>query len=213
MAKLTEFNDRIVTLLVYNFKELIPYHLAWQWQKDLVNDRKLNPNLPDVLLLLEHYPVYTIGQGSSLSFFKRSVEYVKTERGGEVTYHAPGQLVGYGIMNLRRYRLDLHWYLRQLEEVIIQSLQELKIEADRKPGLTGVWIKDAKVAQIGIKVSRWITMHGFAINVAMDKTGFAPIVPCGIPDCPIVNVIDFCAVEMTEVKEIVIDKFRRQFRS
>ena len=158
-----------MTLLVYSFRDLIPFHLSWQWQKELVDERKLNPNLPDVLLLLEHPPVYTIGQGSSLSFFKRPVTYIATERGGEVTYHCPGQLVGYVIVNLRRYRLDLHWYLRELEEVIIHSLKELGIKAGRKEKLTGVWVKDYKIAQIGIKVSRWITMHGFAINVAVDK--------------------------------------------
>lgn len=200
-----------MTLLIYNFKDFIPFDLAWQWQKDLVKDRKQNPNLPNVLLLLEHYPVYTIGQGSSLSFFKRPIPYVQTERGGEVTYHAPGQLVAYVIINLRHYQLDLHWYLRQLEEVVIQSLGELKIECQRKVGQTGVWIKDAKVAQIGIKVSRWITMHGLAINVSVDKTGFEPIVPCGIANCKIANIQDYCRVEMEEVKELVGNKFHQLF--
>ncbi len=190
-------------VLVYSFQELIPFYQAWQWQKELVNERKLNPNLPGVLLLLEHFPTYTIGQGSSLSFFKRSVEYVQIERGGEVTYHAPGQLVGYVIVNLRRYRLDLHWYLRRLEQVLINSLTQLDVKGSRRSGLTGVWVQDQKIAQIGIKVSRWITMHGFALNVSMDKTGFEPIVPCGIPDCKIANVIDFCEISMAEVKTIV----------
>jgi lipoyl(octanoyl) transferase len=200
-----------VTLLVYNFRDFIPFHLAWQWQKDLVKERKLNPGLPDVLLLLEHQSIYTIGQGSSLSFFKKTVEYVKTERGGEVTYHAPGQLVGYVILNLRGYRQDLHWYLRQLEEVLILSLQEIGITGERRSGLTGVWVKDHKIAQIGIKVSRWITMHGFALNVSIDKTGFEPIVPCGIADCKIANIQDFCSIEIEEVKGLIEKNFRLLF--
>lgn len=200
-----------MTLLVYNFKDLIPFHLAWQWQKDLVKERKLDPSLPGVLLLLEHPPVYTIGQGSSLTFFKRPVDYVQIERGGEVTYHGPGQLVGYIILDLHRYRLDLHWYLRQIEELIIQSLAGLGIKGERRRGFTGVWIKDEKIAQIGIKVSRWITMHGFALNVAVDKAGFTPIVPCGIPDCAIANVNDFCHVTMTQVKQTVINNWLKLF--
>ncbi len=198
-------------LVVYRFGQLIPYDLAWQWQKELVQARKLNPHLPDVLLLLEHPPVYTIGQGSSLSFFKQEVPYVQTERGGEVTYHAPGQLVGYAILNLQRYQRDLHWYLRSLEEVLIRALGELGIRGERRGGLTGVWVPQGKIAQIGIKVSRWITMHGFALNVSVDKGGFAPIVPCGIPDCPIANVTDLVGVEMATVKAVVEQQFVRVF--
>ncbi|MCS6960490.1 MAG: lipoyl(octanoyl) transferase LipB [Pseudanabaenaceae cyanobacterium SKYGB_i_bin29] len=196
-----------MTLLVYRCRPLIPYHLAWQWQKELVQERKQNPHLPDVLLLLEHPAVYTIGQGSNLAFFKQSVDYIKTERGGEVTYHAPGQLVGYPIVNLRHYQPDLHWYLRSLEEVIIQALATLGIQAERRPGLTGVWVETGKIAQIGIKVSRWITMHGFALNVSVDKEGFQPIVPCGIPDCPVANVVDFLSVDMETIKDVVEKQF------
>jgi lipoyl(octanoyl) transferase len=146
--------------------------------------------------MLEHPAVYTLGQGSDLRFVKFSlndpqIEWHRTERGGEVTYHAVGQLVVYPIFNLRHYQPDLHWYLRRLEEVVILTLETYGLKGDRKPGLTGVWLGDKKVAQIGIKVTRWITMHGFAINVAMDMAGFAKIVPCGISHYGCTQLRDF----------------------
>jgi lipoyl(octanoyl) transferase len=109
----------------------------------------------------------------------------RIERGGEVTYHCPGQLVAYPILNLRRYRQDLHWYLRQLEEVLIRVLANYDLPGERIAGFTGVWLEGYKVAAIGIKVSKWITMHGFSLNVCPDMTGFNHIVPCGIVDKPV----------------------------
>ena len=152
--------------------------------------------LEDVLLLLEHPAVYTLGTGSSQDFLRfdpqdTSYEIHRIERGGEVTYHCPGQLVGYPILNLRYYQQDLHWYLRQLEEVILQVLQSYGLPAERLSGLTGVWVEDHKIAAIGIKVSRWITMHGFAINICPDLTGFTRIVPCGIADKPVGSLAQF----------------------
>ncbi len=144
-------------------------------------------SLHDVLILLEHPPVYTLGQGASLDFLKFDIdkndfEIYRVERGGEVTYHCPGQLVGYPILNLRYYRQDLHWYLRQLEEVLVRVLAVYGLKGDRINGLTGVWVEGIKVGAIGIKVSRWVTMHGFALNVCPDLKGFEQIVPCGIAD-------------------------------
>jgi lipoyl(octanoyl) transferase len=149
-----------------------------------------------VLLLLEHPPVYTLGQGSRLDFLKfdpdcAPYELYRIERGGEVTYHCPGQLVGYPILNLRYYKQDLHWYLRQLEEVILRVLAMYGLVGERIPGLTGVWVEGRKVAAIGIKVSRWITMHGFALNVCPDLDGFQRIVPCGIADKPVGSLAQF----------------------
>ena len=164
---------------------LVPFALAWAWQQAQVQFRKSEPNQPDALMLLEHPPVYTLGQGSSLDFLNfdpeaSPYELHRIERGGEVTYHAPGQLVGYPILNLERHQKDLHWYLRQLEEVVIRCIAHYGLTATRIDGLTGVWIEDQKVAAIGIKVSRWITMHGFALNVCPDLAGFDRIVPCGL---------------------------------
>jgi lipoyl(octanoyl) transferase len=171
----------------------------------------------DVLLLLEHPPVYTLGQGASLEFLKFDPNEVNTqlyriERGGEVTYHCPGQLVGYPILNLRYYQQDLHWYLRQLEEVLIQVLAVLGLQGSRIPGMTGVWLEGRKVAAIGIKVSRWITMHGFALNVCPDLTGFERIVPCGIADKPVGSLVQFRPdIQLEEMRQLVAAQFAAVF--
>ncbi|MEB3225376.1 MAG: lipoyl(octanoyl) transferase LipB [Synechococcus sp.] len=175
---------------------IFPYTEAWEWQRQLVTARLGDSDLPDTLLLLEHFPVYTLGTGSRLDFVKFSpestgVELHRTERGGEVTYHCPGQLVGYPILNLRRHRQDLHWYLRQLEEVLIRLLASYGLVGERIPGLTGVWVAGHKVAAIGIKVKRWITMHGFSLNVCPNLAGFQKIVPCGIGDRPVGSLQQF----------------------
>jgi lipoyl(octanoyl) transferase len=196
---------------------LIPYQTAWAWQKQLVNDRKTDPNRPDALILLEHPSVYTLGQGSDLAFLKFDPatsphELHRIERGGEVTYHCPGQLVGYPILNLQRHQPDLHWYLRQLEEVVIVVLAHYGLTGERIEGLTGVWVEDQKVAAIGIKVSRWITMHGFALNVCPDLAGFGAIVPCGIGDRAVGSLAQwFPGITVAAIKPIVIQAFEQVF--
>jgi lipoyl(octanoyl) transferase len=197
---------------------LVPYSVAWAWQRSLVTQRKEQPNLDDVLLLLEHPPIYTLGQGATLEFLKfdpqqTEFEWCRIERGGEVTYHCPGQLVGYPILNLQAYQKDLHWYLRQLEEVIIQVLAVYGLQGDRLPGLTGVWVGGCKVAAIGIKVSRWITMHGFALNVCPDMTGFQQIVPCGIADKPVGSLAQFVPdIDIQQVRQAIATAFEEVFR-
>lgn len=197
--------------------ELTPYAIAWQQQRSLVEDRLHDQNLPDVLMLLEHPPVYTLGTGSALKFLKfdpdhSPYEIHRIERGGEVTYHCPGQLVGYPILNLKYYQMDLHWYLRQLEEVIIQVLAKYDLEGYRIPSLTGVWLEGCKIAAIGIKVRRWITMHGFAINICPDMEGFKQIIPCGIEDKPVGRLIDFKPdLTMAQVRRDVMITFSEIF--
>jgi lipoate-protein ligase B len=150
----------------------------------------------DVLLLVEHPPVVTLGRGTrphSLpltgeQLALRGVEQYEVERGGDVTYHGPGQLVGYPILDLSKHQQDLHWYLRALEEGLIQALDELGIPAERNPGLTGVWTRGRKIASIGIHVKQWVTYHGFALNVNTDLSYFDLIVPCGIRDVVMTNV-------------------------
>ncbi|MDJ0559818.1 MAG: lipoyl(octanoyl) transferase LipB [Microcystis sp. M53599_WE4] len=175
---------------------ITPYSLAWSQQRSLVEARIANPDLPDVLLLLEHPPVYTLGTGSDIKFIKFNLdktdkEVYRIERGGQVTYHCPGQLVGYPILNLRYYQQDLHWYLRQLEEVILQTIAIYGLSGERIGGLTGVWVEGYKIAAIGIKVSHWITYHGFAVNVCPDLSGFAEIIPCGIANKPVGSLRQF----------------------
>ncbi|KAJ4874063.1 Plastidial lipoyltransferase 2 [Raphanus sativus] len=172
--------------------KLVPYKKAWTWQKRIVEEKKTlidtNQDCPDTVILLQHSPVYTMGTGSSEDYLNFDVkdapfDVYRTERGGEVTYHGPGQLVMYPIINLRNHEMDLHWYLRTLEEVVIRVLSSaFSIKASRLDGLTGVWVGDQKVAAIGIRVSKWITYHGLALNVTTDLTPFNSIVPCGIRD-------------------------------
>ena len=199
-------------------EDIVPYKLAWETQHSLVKERLEDPTLEDILLLLEHPPVYTLGTGASLKFLKfdptnTSYEVHRIERGGEVTYHCPGQLVGYPILNLRYYQQDLHWYLRQLEEVIIKVLQEYGIKGERIPGLTGVWVEGYKVAAIGIKVNRWITMHGFSLNVYPDLKGFQQIVPCGIKDKPLGSLEYLIPnIKMSNIRQKVTLAFAEVFQ-
>jgi lipoyl(octanoyl) transferase len=191
--------------------------VAWEQQRSLVNERIADGSLPDLLLLLEHPPVYTLGTGADPQYLRFNPsqspwEVHRIDRGGEVTYHCPGQIVGYPILNLRYYQQDLHWYLRQLEEVIIRLLGVYGLKGYRLPGLTGVWLGGCKVAAIGIKVSRWITMHGFAINVCPDLTGFQRIIPCGIGDKPVGSLAQFIPqIDIAEVNHHLVSCFAEVF--
>jgi lipoate-protein ligase B len=167
----------------------IGYREAWSLQRRLTAARCAG-EIPDTLVLLEHPPVITLGRagstdhllGSASELEGRGVELVASDRGGDITFHGPGQIVGYAIVDLDARGRDLHRYLRDLETVLIRALEEFGIRAGRADGLTGVWVGDAKVAAIGIRVSRWIAHHGFALNVATDLSYFDLIVPCGLAD-------------------------------
>lgn len=202
--------------LLYN-QGVMPYLESLTWQRSLLSERIQDTSLDDVLILLEHPPVYTLGQGATPEFLKfdpenSTYDVYRVERGGEVTYHCPGQLVGYPILNLRRYRQDLHWYLRQLELVLIQTLKFYGLQGERIPPFTGVWLEGRKVAAIGIKVSRWITMHGFALNVCPDMAGFEHIVPCGISDKPVASLAEWIpGITCSEVRYRVAQSFAEVF--
>ncbi len=181
-------------------------------------DKGINDcGIRDTLILLQHPPVYTLGQGADLKFLKfdpdsQDYELHRVERGGEVTYHAPGQVIGYPILNLRQHREDLHWYLRRLEEVIILTLAEYGLRGDRVEGMTGVWVDGYKVAAIGIKVSRWITMHGFALNVCPDMSGFERIVPCGLEGKPVGAIAQFIpTISLNQIQQTLIEQFEQVF--
>jgi lipoyl(octanoyl) transferase len=173
-----------------------PYHEALARQRALRLAR-IDGTLPhDVLLLVEHDPVYTLGRGtrtSSLpipleSLRAQGADVVEVERGGDVTWHGPGQLVGYPILHLSRHREDLHWYLRTLEEALIEALASLGIPAGRVDGKTGVWTETGKIASLGIHVKQWVTLHGFALNVDPDMRWFDQIVPCGLEGVKMTSV-------------------------
>ncbi len=149
----------------------------------------------ETLLLLEHPPVYTIGRGGSDdNILDAEIEPVRINRGGDVTFHGPGQLVGYPIIDLDLRGRDLHRYLRFLEELLIRLVADYEVEARQIPGRTGVWTGKGKLASIGVGVRRWITMHGFALNVSTDLAGFSAINPCGIEACPVTSLEALCGV-------------------
>ena len=200
------------------------YAGALEVQRTIRERRIAGEIADDVLLLVEHPPVVTLGRGTRASSLplppaelaRRGVEVVEVERGGDVTYHGPGQLVGYPILDLRAHRQDLHWYLRRLEDVLIQALGGLGIEAQRHPGLTGVWTAGRKIASIGIHVKQWVTLHGFALNVTTDLDSFDLIVPCGIPQLVMTSVAaellrDDSDDLMLETRARVVDAFRDVF--
>jgi len=196
---------------------VLPYTEGLEIQRSLLAHRCDNPNLDDVLLLQQHPPTYTLGRGASLKFIKFNpaeapAEIHRIGRGGEVTYHCPGQLVGYPILNLQRHQPDLHWYLRQLEAVLICVLADYGLKGDRIEGLTGVWVEGRKLAAIGIQVKRWITMHGFALNVCPDLSGFEQIVPCGIGDRAVGSMAQFIPeIDLANVQQRVVHHFGELF--
>jgi lipoyl(octanoyl) transferase len=165
-----------------------PYLETLELQRALCRRRMAGTLDEDLLLLVEHEPVVTLGRGTRASSLplsaddltRRGVTVAEAERGGDVTYHGPGQLVGYPILQLREHREDLHWYLRQLEAALITALAGVGIAAGATPGLTGVWTGGRKIASIGVHVKQWVTLHGFALNVSTDLRAFDLIVPCGI---------------------------------
>ena len=157
---------------------------ALAMQEEIVARKREDHSLGDELLLLEHEPVYTIGRTPDQSSLRDAAQLphplFPTNRGGQATYHGPGQLVGYPVINLRNYGQDLHRYLRWLEDVLIETLGDFRVRGITRSGLTGVWVNDRKIASIGVGVRQWITMHGFALNVCGPLDGFAHITPCGI---------------------------------
>jgi lipoyl(octanoyl) transferase len=150
----------------------------------------------DLLILVEHPPVITLGRStkagnllaSSEELTRRGVELFEVERGGDVTFHGPGQLVGYPIVDLTGHKQDLHWYLRQVEEVLIRAVAPFGVRAERNPGKTGIWTRGRKLASIGVHARQWVTWHGFALNVTTDLTYFDLMVPCGIADVTMTSV-------------------------
>ena len=169
---------------------MVPYSQALDFQRQVARARITGAVPEDVLLLLEHPPVVTLGRSSKARHLlaspellaARGVELFDVERGGDVTFHGPGQLVGYPIIDLKQHKQDLHWYLRQVEEALIVALDDIGIASSRRAGLTGVWTAagERKIASIGVHARDWVTWHGFALNVSTELSYFDLMVPCGI---------------------------------
>ena len=193
---------------------VVPYDDGLRRQ-ELAVERLRSGDAPEQLLLLEHPHVFTLGRGADANNIladqdqlqTNSVEVHETGRGGDVTYHGPGQLVGYPIINLKPDRCDVHRYVRDLEEVLIRTIADYGIEGGRIEGLTGVWVGNEKIAAIGVRIARWITSHGFALNVNTDLKFFQMIVPCGITDKSVTSIsrllgreVDLCEVATTTAR-------------
>jgi len=210
-------NDKV---LKYCDLGIVDYKEAWNLQKEIFSQR-VSGKIEDVLLLLEHPNTYTLGKTADKQNLKGSVEYLSEnhisvydiDRGGDITYHGPGQLVGYPIIDLNNWYKDSHKYLRGLEETIIRTCSDYSLTCERNPKFTGVWIDDKKIAAIGIKISRWVTMHGFAFNVNTDLRLFNGIIPCGIRDKKVTSLKKELKKEINiqEVKEILIKNFKEVF--
>jgi lipoate-protein ligase B len=200
----------------------VAYEEALELQRHIARDRISGALPQDVLLLVEHPPVVTLGRASkgkhliaSPEFLRsKGVELFEVERGGNVTFHGPGQLVGYPIVDLKRHRLDLHWYLRKIEEALINTLADYEIVAERNPSFTGVWTKGKKIASIGVHARDWVTWHGFALNVTTDLSYFDLMVPCGIDGVVMTSIgrqLGTDDVSMQDVIERVSAKFAAAF--
>ena len=180
------------------------YKSVLSLQKKLQKQR-IAGNTQDTLILVEHEPVYTLGKNANkhhlLQSRDKSVEVHKIERGGDVTFHGPGQLVGYPILDLRNYKKSVSWYMRTLEELTIRVLKEFDIKGRRIKGLTGVWVKNKKIAAQGVRISRWVTMHGFSINVCPQLSYYDGIIPCGIFDHDVTSMEE-CLNKKLSVKKI-----------
>ena len=201
---------------------LMKYSDALELQAQLVEERKAG-SIPDQLLLLEHPPVITLGvktrndrshvRASAETLQHHGVEVYETGRGGDVTYHAPGQLVGYPIIDLKPDRCDVHRYVRDIEEVMIRAAASFGVAAHRAEGLTGAWVGREKLAAIGVRIARWVTSHGFALNVNTDLQGFDFIVPCGLAGRGVTSLEQQIGrpVEMARVEQAVITAFAEIF--
>ena len=199
-------------------KNIVPFETALVWQKDFQKSLIEKPFSPQAVWFLEHFPCYTIGRGSdkkNLLFEenKSTVPVFRIERGGEVTHHLPGQIVGYLVINLSLQKKDLSWYLRELEQVLIDVLDVLGIDGKRVDGLTGVWCEDKKLGSIGIGCKRWITQHGFSLNVDCDLIGFEKIIPCGLDNVKLGKLSDWIpGIKVCDVKALLRESVQRRFK-
>ena len=167
------------------------YKPSWDFQKNFHQD-VLSGKETDTLILVEHEPVYTLGKNANkehlLDKSNSKVKVYNVERGGDITFHGPGQLVGYPILNLNNFKKNISWFMRTLENILIECLNTYNIDAYQKKGLTGVWVNDEKIGAQGVKISRWVTMHGFSLNINTDLSFFDMIVPCGIANCKVTSM-------------------------
>jgi lipoate-protein ligase B len=201
--------------VTYNILDLGKSHYAdaWELQKKLQSQR-ISGQIDDQLLLVEHFPVYTLGKNTPkehlLTKESDNISIIQTDRGGDITFHGPGQLVVYPILDLNQYKRSITWYMRELEQLIIDVLKEYDINAERKKALTGVWVKGKKIAALGVRISKWVTMHGFSLNINPDLKYYQGIIPCGITEYGVTSMADLLGGDppnMSEIKDTLVKHF------
>ena len=203
----------------YNILDLGTSHYeeAWNLQKRLQSQR-ISGQINDQLILVEHHPVYTLGKNSPKEHLlieeSENISIIQTDRGGDITFHGPGQLVGYPILDLNQYKKSVSWYMRELEQLIIDVLKEYDIIAGRKKGLTGTWVRDKKIGALGVRISKWVTMHGFSLNIDPDLQYYQGIIPCGISGYGVTsmaNLLGENVPSMADIKETIVKQFITNF--
>ena len=188
------------------------YNSAWDIQKEY-HKKVVSGKEPDTLIIVEHEPVYTLGKSANdnhlLQSASEEIQVFRIERGGDITFHGPGQIVVYPILDLNRFVKSVSWYMRTLEKIIIDTLSDFEIKAELKDGLTGVWVGDEKIGAQGVRISRWVTMHGLALNVNTDLRYFDGIIPCGIFDYGVTSMEKLMGrkQDINKVKNTIIKYF------
>ena len=215
---------KIFSKLKFNFDEHLnffwldkeEYNTIWDLQKYL-HEQRIEDKIPNTILILEHLPVYTYGKNANknhlLDSYPKEANVVHIDRGGDITFHGPGQLVVYPIIDLHDYKLSISWYMRTLEQIVIDTLKELGVIGIRKNNFTGVWIGDEKICAMGVRISKWITMHGFALNININMKYFDSMIPCGIFEYGVTSLDELnISTPMTKIVRIIINSFKQYFR-
>tara|TARA_B100000131_G_C17983509_1_gene559613 strand:- start:264 stop:965 length:702 start_codon:yes stop_codon:yes gene_type:complete len=191
------------------------YQFAWELQKE-IHQLVKNNEIPSTVLFLEHNNIYTLGKNADKNYLLNTfphIDVVETDRGGQITYHGPGQLVGYPIINLNKYKKSITWFVSSLEQIIINTLNKFNIESSRIDDLPGVWVDDEKICAIGIRIAQWVTMHGFALNINPDMKYFDGMIPCGILDYGVTSMYKNTNryIKFDEVMDVLFCEFNNIF--
>ena len=191
------------------------YEFAWVLQKE-IHQLVKNNEIPSTVLFLEHNNIYTLGKNADKNYLLNTfphIDVIETDRGGQITYHGPGQLVGYPIINLNKYKKSITWFVSSLEQIIINTLKKFNIESSRIDDLPGVWVDDEKICAIGIRIAQWVTMHGFALNINPDMKYFDGMIPCGILDYGVTSMYknNNRYIKFDEVMDVLFCEFNNIF--
>ena len=208
----SSFNSKIINYINIGRQS---YQFAWELQKE-IHQLVKNNEIPSTVLFLEHNNIYTFGKNADKNYLLNTfphIDVIETDRGGQITYHGPGQLVGYPIINLNKYKKSITWFVSSLEQIIINTLNKFNIESSRIDDLPGVWVDDEKICAIGIRIAQWVTMHGFALNINPDMKYFDGMIPCGILDYGVTSMYKNTNryIKFDEVMDVLFCEFNNIF--